>query len=801
MLFEKLFDLENGYVHLSNMLFLNDVSFEESFDKNKLGYLINNMGDIETMFRDDARNLVALDKYYKKSKSNKLNVKYYQKDNKMYGRYQAEGSLSGQGMVREARHTIFKDYYVDVDMVNCHPVITLWLCEHLNIECRYLEKYVFARDKHINSLIKLNPDFDRDQIKKYMLAINYGCGDDRYNSLPNKNEFLIEYRKEIKIIQEQISNVFYMFRDINKENRLKRNRTDNLYGSTLSYICQFVENQLLMMVVNYLQSDKGLDVQDSILCFDGLMINKAKFKDEMVKDIERLFENNGIDIKMSVKDMDLDESVLAVKKYKASTDYKVEFAIDRKYLEFDDKYYYMDFMNDLTKNANDLPKIWDDFDELKTFFIGNVNRVIFRLLNNKGCPFFGRYDDKKIGPIELSKHVIKYKTDDSKIKSISFDRLIHTDLYNEIKEYNNLVFEPYTRDCAVKNVGPRDFNLFQGFQARLIEKEDIDHKLIEPVLSHWATVLADSDEKHFHYQLSYFHQIFKYPNRKTKVMLLFKSKKQQIGKGILINCIIGDLIFGPHLYRCNNGLNHITEKFNDDQAGILYSVSEELDNIDSSYNSTFNKLKMLCTEDNLNVEPKFGKKYSVKNYTNHLFNTNNAFSIKLEMGDARFYTAECDERYHKDYEYFDHLKNSINQEVANHLYSYIYHLDNPKRVNDIPNSYFAEKLKLNSCHSSIRFLHDTQKVINNMEEVEDNDAEYGYDSWQSYFLSQLQEDLTMKSSDVNNAFKLWCKENSERVTSQSRFKDYTEGHIEYKRNAKFKYYDFKTLDIPVSSDL
>lgn len=781
-LFNTLFDLDKGYI-TNNIISLNNNKFIENFDKNKLGYILNNINDISELYREDARNEVPLDKYYKKSKNNFIEVEYKQANNGLYGRYQAINSLSGQGMIREARHTIFKDFYIDLDIDNCHPVITKWLCENLNISCKYLNEYVYNREKYIKQLIKLNPKCDREYFKKVFLKISYGCGDKSYNDMvENKTDFIEKFKNEIKTIQELISKKLYRFLELNTEQRNKRNKKYNYYGSTLSHICQFVENQLLMHIIKYLQEKRNLDIQDSILCFDGIMINKNKYDENIIPELEDLFNDMDINIKMSVKNMDLDKAILSKCDYNENKEYKYIFEIEKKYLNLKENYYYCDFINGLIENK----KIWN-WDDLEEYFISNVNRVMFLLLSQKNS-FFGKYNSKEIQPIEPSQHIISYYEED-KIKKISFEKLLNKHFYNDVHMYNDLEFIPYTKDDKPKNIDNRNFNLYQGFQAELLEKENVNMEIIEPILNHWRIVLAGDNDENYKYQLSYFHRIFKYPSRRTKTMMLFKSDNQQIGKGILLNKLIGELIFGNMIYKVNNGLSFINDRFNTDQAGALLNITEELSSIDDSYNATFDKLKSLCCDDKINIEPKFGKKYSINNYTNYIFNTNNKFPVKIESGDARFAVFECDERYHKNFNYFNELLKHINQETANHLYSYIYYLDDPVDPREIPTNKFYKNIKYNCLHSSVRFLYDIKDF--------NYDCDYDYGSWESFYIDKYnKEEKIIKSSDLNETYKLWCKFNMEKNTSMARFKTYTSNYILSFRNNKGIYYNINSLNCP-----
>ena len=339
-LFNALFNVDKGYIS-SDILSLNEINFTEKYDANKLIFILNNLDEIGKLFRPDARNKVSLEKYYKASKERKYNnilkVKYFQNNNGLFGRYQAVNGLSAQGMIREVRHTIFNDFYIDLDINNCHPVITKWLCDNLNIECQYLNEYVYNREKQIQDLIKLNPECNREYFKNAFLRVSYGCTDSTFkNLIKMKSEFIIKFRNEILYLQKEISERLYKFLDINTKIRIEKNKDYNYYGSTLSNICQFVENQLLLIIINYLKEKiKPEQLKYSILCFDGIMLLKDSFKKEYLTDLEQIFNNIGINIKLSIKEMKpLNLEVLGYneqEKYTFTTNTYKELDIYKKY--------------------------------------------------------------------------------------------------------------------------------------------------------------------------------------------------------------------------------------------------------------------------------------------------------------------------------------------------------------------------------------------------------------------------------------------------------------------------------------
>ena len=62
-----------------------------------------------------------------KDNQNIIKVNYKQV-HKNIGRYFAEGSLSLQSLPREIRHTIAKEFYYDIDIINAHPEILYQYC-------------------------------------------------------------------------------------------------------------------------------------------------------------------------------------------------------------------------------------------------------------------------------------------------------------------------------------------------------------------------------------------------------------------------------------------------------------------------------------------------------------------------------------------------------------------------------------------------------------------------------------------------------------------------------------------------
>ena len=79
-------------------------------------------------------------------------VKTEYKQNNGFGRFYAVKSISMLSMPCEIRHTLAKDLYVDIDVVNAHPVILMHLCKNKDMSPKLLKKYIKNRDKMLERL-------------------------------------------------------------------------------------------------------------------------------------------------------------------------------------------------------------------------------------------------------------------------------------------------------------------------------------------------------------------------------------------------------------------------------------------------------------------------------------------------------------------------------------------------------------------------------------------------------------------------------------------------------------------------
>ena len=169
--------------------------FIEIFDSGKLSYIIDNFSNYQDKYEnpDEMKGtLTALINYISNSQNGIINVRYRQI--REVGRYYAVAGLSMQGMARFIRQTIANGLYKDIDMVNAHPVILLYLAKKYKFECTYLKKYVEKREEIIAKVVN-KYGLSRDEVKKLYLIITNA--DNNITKVQTKGGHMKFYKSEM----------------------------------------------------------------------------------------------------------------------------------------------------------------------------------------------------------------------------------------------------------------------------------------------------------------------------------------------------------------------------------------------------------------------------------------------------------------------------------------------------------------------------------------------------------------------------------------------------------------------------
>ena len=324
-------------------------------------------------------------------KNNKLKVKYIMcKYN--FGRVYPLKSESLCSIRRELRHTL--NYYnnevnyLDIDIVNCHPVILNEICKNNNLNLFYLNDYVENRENKIMEFINVFK-INRDLIKQLFLIIMYNGSIN--NFLKKNNIFINDNNNELiylKNFQNDIKTIGNILLNNNKnvisdiKTYQKNKKYENDLGLILSVYIQDRERQILEIIYNYCNKNGFIKNNDCVLCFDGIMLNEKNIfnKDELIKNLENeIYTYTKMKISLKNKEMNeyynlenINYDVIEKKEIKEKT---------KKHVEDKTIFFYPLYVSDF-KSSKNIDLLYVENEEGNTHYVYIKN--LSALLNKGG---------------------------------------------------------------------------------------------------------------------------------------------------------------------------------------------------------------------------------------------------------------------------------------------------------------------------------------------------------------------------------------------------------------------------------
>lgn len=223
----------------------------------------------------------------------------------LYRKYATVNNCNACGachFMREIRAALYKDNYIDLDIVNAYPNFMYSITKG-----RYLGEYINNRDIYLKEIMD-SCKVSRDLAKRLFLMVGFGgnyrtwYNDNAKNVQPT--EFVINYYNEMqnsrKIIIDHSNNITIKTNCTIKNNKFQNSdgkehsiKLKNiliadskstgklsqyeLENSCISRYMQFLEVNIIRQVYKKL-SDLGIDVSTCIYCFDGCMVRKDQLE-------------------------------------------------------------------------------------------------------------------------------------------------------------------------------------------------------------------------------------------------------------------------------------------------------------------------------------------------------------------------------------------------------------------------------------------------------------------------------------------------------------------------------------------
>lgn len=636
------------------------ITLNESFNQSKLHYIIENRELYQSKMRvydDDYDPFATALKYLKKSKNGQLQATY--KQNAGFGRFCAVGSLSLQCIPREIRHTIAKEYYIDIDIKNCHPIILEHLCKSRNIACKSLSNYNSHRDEYLKEIGD----------KKIILSLLNG-GTKLYKQLQSKPDWIVKLKNEIKDIHNQFAKDSEF-----KKHRKDREKANITYNHEASYIstllCDF-ENKILQVIYKSIGSPKN-----AVLCFDGIMIQK----DSSI-DLESLqntvLSTLGIKIELVQKPMD--------QGFELPEDIPEYTDQNNNRFDFTDPYTYNKFRNEFNDH------LFSSYDELDDALSDKYKRVIAHITKGAGC-FIKKLDNNRFDittMLKSSNFTMTVLENDKKIKIKFEDYLCKQQSFADI-----------VCDLDIENCASDKFNIWSGFQAKRVDVPESDGlKLMKSfIFDTWA----NGNIEYYNYIVSWLAGLVTNLKGINKVALAMVSG-QGTGKNTLFDFM--GYILGTTNTASVAGINSITGSFNSILQNKRLININEMSSTKDEFRSNFDKIKGYITDSTIQITPKGVDTYTISNIGNYVLFTNHRDSIIVEQTDRRYAIFEMSSVYANNSEYFDRLyKLCFNQDVANEFYTYLLDFDSVD-LSKIPMTELKLEMMYLSTPAPLRFLEE-----------------------------------------------------------------------------------------------
>ena len=632
-----------------------NIEFFELFDLTKAKYIIEKYEDIKHNFRPESEErlnninldpLVLFKKYVSKSKVNKnLNttniIKVQYKQNNDVGRFFANGSLSLQSLPREIRQTISNEFYYDVDIKNCHPVLLQQYAKANGLKHEYIKIYNKLRsDLLLEYSKKYNTSID-DVKKSFLSMLNGGKKflHMRDNDLP---EFVKAFKNEVVHIQQYIFENEPIYKKLGIANAKKKQeqlktKSSNELGSTMNIMLCDIENKILQCIIKHL-NDKDLIKSSIVMVFDGFMILKENLKNIVIEDLLKELQNVVHEelkykIKLVVKPM---ENIIPIPKDYIPKDNKSNLYVD-------------------------------DYNEFKTEFEKNVFKIKFPISfgvinHNKDLEIVSRQD---LIHIYENLQIRKYSKN-GEINNVCFVNEWLKD--KNMKTYDQIDFLP------MQKLNDNIYNTFTGYQVTKENIEFDDSLNIEDsfIYQHFKMILCKNDDKTFEYMSNVLSRILKNPSNLTHTAEIFKSIPG-VGKDTFFNWFGNDII-GKKYYVSTEKPELIFGRFNSTLKDNILMIINETSGKDTFTISEY--IKAHVTNVTINVEKKGIDPYKISNCSHVVFLTNNDNSIKIESDDRRFAAIECNNDKANNEEHFTNLRSEIKSKKYNMcFYKWLINID------------------------------------------------------------------------------------------------------------------------------
>jgi hypothetical protein len=597
-----------------------EVKTVQTFSRRGLGFLWSKRSEL------DPGQEAIINSIYNNKKSKSIEGKQsitYKLSNEKAGKlgfgrlYGNKGSL--ETLEKECRGTLCNEYYTDVDIVNCHPVLLVQYAKSkYDKDLVEVEKYVDNREDYLKAT-----GLPRAEAKQSIIQILYGGKTENDKLKPMKRE--VQAFSKFLSTQAEYTELFEYAKT-----------KDNIYGSFLSYILQTEERKCMLAMKAMIEKQ---DFSVDVLAYDGVMVrkrigndNKEEFYDGcyLTEVEEYVKKETGYNITLDIKPFsfydvpEMAEELVPNITTQQYNDMKIEF-------EKDHFYYYP--TNQYAEVRDGLVNMYD-YAHAKVYF---------------GLKYYYKISDKFGDNIDFFPLWNEDKTRKS-IERIDFKPTDDPNVYvlpiNFIYEKTN----PPTETQEVLKVFEELLSLNTG------------HNLI----------LKD-------YVRNYLAHLLQQPLDLPGVALIFTGKKGT-GKDTMIDFLMEFVLGYKYAHNYENN-NDFFEKHDLGRKDKFLVKIEEADRALCMSNAS--ALKSRITSKTETFNPKGLTKITTSNYCRFIFTTNKPNPVEMNDGERRFVIIPTSSDKKGDHNYWINVRKVLfNPEagriVADYLLSHNINGFNPR---------------------------------------------------------------------------------------------------------------------------
>jgi hypothetical protein len=379
-------------------------------------------------------------------------------------------------------------------------------------------------------------------------------------------------------------------------------------------------------------------------------------------------------------------------------------------IDTSDPFVWNDFFN---KYLNS--RVYESYDELITEITYDASRVIG--LNTSGTHSYIKKDDcdneafteipDRSATTLFNKLKLRYKTqkqdgrskDPEKTKE-AIEKITFADICNECIQTYSKVGVYFNR----RKNDPKILDRWRGMQAKLVDKVDMTKV---NYFRHFARDIICNEKQGDDAGFRYLEKLIAFicqNEEETPGKALVLLGEQGTGKSTFTE-FGADYLFGKRNRGVAVNIDHVTGQFQKVMKGKKLMVVNELDDISNikDAKARFNKMKELITGKEASLNTKGVDEQEVDICFFWLMCSNKDNALYLEDDDRRHVIYKVSSAAKNDTKYFDELrKNLLNQECANHVYTYYMNMKNITRESiNVPHMTKAKQDIINSCRETI----------------------------------------------------------------------------------------------------